>query len=59
VVGSAEALAAVLDAAEALQRTEADMLASIRSGTSLFARLDYEEHLGRLRAGEESRLSFL
>jgi regulator of RNase E activity RraA len=59
VVGSAEALAAVLDAAEALQRTEASMLAAIRSGTSLFERLDYEEHLARLRAGEASALSFL
>ncbi len=59
VVGSADALAAVIDAAEALQRTEAGMLAAIRSGTSLFERLDYEEHLARLRAGEESALSFL
>ena len=59
VVGSAEALAAVLDGAEALQRTEASMLAAIRAGTSLFERLDYEEHLARLRAGEDSALSFL
>lgn len=59
VVGSSDALAAVLDAAEALQRLEASMLASIRSGTSLFDRLDYDEHLARLRAGEESALSFL
>jgi regulator of RNase E activity RraA len=59
VVGSADALAAVLEAAEALQRTEAGMLASIRSGTSLFERLDYEEHLARLRAGEDSKLNFL
>lgn len=58
VVGSSDALAAVLDAAEALQRLEASMLASIRSGTSLFDRLDYDEHLARLRAGEESALSF-
>ena len=59
VVGSPDALAAVLEAAEALQRTEASMLAAIRSGTSLFERLDYEEHLARLRAGEDSSLSFL
>jgi len=59
VVGSADALAAVVEAAEALQRLEAGMLASIRSGTSLFERLDYEEHLARLRAGEESSLRFL
>jgi 4-hydroxy-4-methyl-2-oxoglutarate aldolase len=59
VVGSPDELAAVLDAAEALQVTEASMLAAIQAGQSLFSRLDYEEHLARLRAGEESALSFL
>lgn len=59
VVAAAEALATVIDDAEALQRTEAGMLASIRSGRSLFERLDYEQHLARLRAGEDSSLRFL
>ena len=59
VVGSPDELAAVIDAAEALQATEASMLASIQAGDSLFSRLDYEEHLARRRAGEDSRLSFL
>jgi regulator of RNase E activity RraA len=59
VVGSEEELAAVVDAAEALQGVEARMLASIRSGTGLFDHLDYDEHLGRLRAGEKSGLRFL
>jgi regulator of RNase E activity RraA len=59
VVGTPDELAAVLDAAEALQVTEASMLASIQAGESLFSRLDYDEHLARLRAGEESSLSFL
>lgn len=59
VVGSPEALAAVIEAAEALQATEASMLAAIRSGRSLFERLDFEDHVGRLRAGEESALHFL
>ncbi len=59
VVGSPDELAAALDAAEALQATEASMLASIQAGESLFSRLDYEEHLARLRAGEDSSLSFL
>ena len=59
VVGSPEELAAVLDAAEALQATEASILASIQAGESLFSRLDYEEHLARRRAGEESALHFL
>ena len=59
VVGTPDELAAVLDAAEALQVTEASMLASIQAGESLFSRLDYDEHLARLRAGEDSSLSFL
>jgi 4-hydroxy-4-methyl-2-oxoglutarate aldolase len=47
VVGTAEQLAAVLDAAEALQATERSILAAIRGGTSLFERL--ERHEGGLR----------
>jgi 4-hydroxy-4-methyl-2-oxoglutarate aldolase len=58
VVGSAGELEAVLDAAEALQATEAAMLAAIQAGESLFSRLDYEEHVARLRAGEDSSLRF-
>jgi regulator of RNase E activity RraA len=59
VVGSPDELVAVIDAAEALQATEASMLASIQAGDSLFSRLDYEQHLARRRAGEDSSLSFL
>jgi 4-hydroxy-4-methyl-2-oxoglutarate aldolase len=47
VVGSTAELAAVLDAAEALQATERSILAAIQSGTSLFERL--ERHAGGLR----------
>jgi 4-hydroxy-4-methyl-2-oxoglutarate aldolase len=47
VVGTADELAAVLEAAEALQATERSILAGIRSGTSLFERL--ERHEGGLR----------
>jgi 4-hydroxy-4-methyl-2-oxoglutarate aldolase len=47
VVGSADELAAVLDAAEALQATERSILAGIREGQSLFERL--ERHAGGLR----------
>jgi 4-hydroxy-4-methyl-2-oxoglutarate aldolase len=47
VVGTADELAAVLDAAEALQATERSILAAIQSGTSLFERL--ERHAGGLR----------
>ena len=59
VVGSADELAAVLDAAEALQVAEASMLAAIQGGESLFSRLDYEQHLARLKAGEVSALRFV
>jgi hypothetical protein len=47
VVGSADELAAVLDAAEALQATERSILAGIREGRSLFERL--ERNAGGLR----------
>jgi 4-hydroxy-4-methyl-2-oxoglutarate aldolase len=47
VVGKPDELAAVLDAAEALQATERSILAGIRAGTSLFERL--ERHEGGLR----------
>ena len=47
VIGTADELAAVLEAAEALQATERSILAGIQSGTSLFERL--ERHAGGLR----------
>jgi 4-hydroxy-4-methyl-2-oxoglutarate aldolase len=47
VVGTPGELAAVLDAAEALQATERSILAGIRAGASLFDRL--ERHEGALR----------
>jgi 4-hydroxy-4-methyl-2-oxoglutarate aldolase len=53
VVGTAEQLAAVVDAAEALQATERSILAAIRAGTSLFERL--ERHEGGLRFKDTTR----
>jgi 4-hydroxy-4-methyl-2-oxoglutarate aldolase len=47
VIGTADELAAALEAAAALQATERSILAGIRSGTSLFERL--ERHAGGLR----------
>jgi 4-hydroxy-4-methyl-2-oxoglutarate aldolase len=47
VIGTADELAAALEAAEALQATERSILAAIRSGASLFERL--ERHAGGLR----------
>jgi len=43
VVGTADELEAVLEAAEALQATERSILAAIRAGTSLFERLERSE----------------
>jgi 4-hydroxy-4-methyl-2-oxoglutarate aldolase len=47
VIGTADELGAVLEAAEALQATERSILAAIQSGTSLYERL--ERHAGGLR----------
>jgi 4-hydroxy-4-methyl-2-oxoglutarate aldolase len=47
VVGTADEIGAVIDAAEALQATERSILAGIREGRSLFERL--ERHAGGLR----------
>jgi 4-hydroxy-4-methyl-2-oxoglutarate aldolase len=59
VVGSPAELTAALPAAEAIQDREQRLRAAIAEGTGLFTRLNYDEHLARVRAGEESRLAFL
>ncbi len=58
VVGTEDELAAVLEAAEGIQRREEALRAQIRSGSSLFAHLNVDEHVAALRAGEVSRLTF-
>jgi len=57
VVGTAAEFAAAIDRAEAIQSGEEGLRASIVSGASLFASMNYDEHLGRLRAGQPSALS--
>jgi 4-hydroxy-4-methyl-2-oxoglutarate aldolase len=57
VVGSEEELAAAIDRAEAIQAGEEALRASITDGTSIFARMNFEEHVTRLSEGRDSALS--
>ena len=58
VVGSVAELAAVIDAAEGLQRTEEALCSDIGRGVPLFDRLNFDEHVAALERGEDSSLSF-
>jgi 4-hydroxy-4-methyl-2-oxoglutarate aldolase len=58
VVGGEEEIAAVLDAAEAIERREQALRAAIEGGASLFDSVNYDEHLAAIRAGRDSRLAF-
>ena len=57
VVGTEAEFAAAVDRAEAIQYGEEGLRASIVDGSSLFATMNYEEHLSRLQAGQRSALS--
>ena len=57
VVGSEAEFAAAVDRAEAIQSGEEALRASIVTGTSLFATMNYDEHLSRLQTGQPSALS--
>lgn len=57
VVGTDAEFAAALDRAEAIQSGEEGLRARIVAGTSIFATMNYEEHLARLTAGQDSALS--
>lgn len=58
VVATEEEVQAVLNAAEAIQRREEALRTAIAAGTSLFDRLNYDEHLAAVRAGRNSTLTF-
>lgn len=58
VVASEAELAAVIDKAEAIQVTEDALLSSMANGVSLFDKLNFDEHVKNLRAGQASSLSF-
>lgn len=57
VVGTEHEFAAAIDQAERIQAGEADLRAAVHAGASLFAAMNYKDHLARLEAGEESALS--
>ena len=59
VVATEEEVLAVLDAAEAIQRREEALRAEIAAGSSLFDSINYDEHVAAVRAGRDSRLTFL
>jgi 4-hydroxy-4-methyl-2-oxoglutarate aldolase len=59
VVATEEEVLAVLDAAEAIQRREEALRAAIGAGSSLFDSTNYDEHVAAVRAGRDSRLTFL
>jgi regulator of RNase E activity RraA len=58
VVAAEEEIAAVIDAAEAIQAREGRLRAAIAAGGSLFDALNVDEHVAALAAGRESRLVF-
>lgn len=57
VVGTPGQFAAAIDRAEAIQAGEAQLRTRIDAGTSIFATMNYDEHVARLSAGEASALS--
>lgn len=57
VVGSEDEFAAAIGRAESIQRGEEALRSSITGGTSLFTAMNYDEHVARLREGEDSALS--
>jgi regulator of RNase E activity RraA len=57
VVGTEEEFSAAVTAAEAIQTGEEALRGSIGSGTSLFAGMNFDDHVARLREGRDSALS--
>jgi hypothetical protein len=57
VAGEAE-LVALIDAAEAIQKTEAQIVARMERGESLTSMLNFEAHYRAIEAGRDSRLAF-
>jgi 4-hydroxy-4-methyl-2-oxoglutarate aldolase len=57
VVGSVAEFEAAIEQAEAIQRGEEGLRASITDGTSIFASMNFDEHVALLREGRDSALS--
>jgi 4-hydroxy-4-methyl-2-oxoglutarate aldolase len=58
VVATEAEMAAAIDKAEAIQFTEDALRSSIAEGVCLFDKLNFDEHVQNLRAGQPSSLSF-
>jgi RraA family protein len=58
VVATEAEMAAAIDKAEAIQFTEDTLRSSIAEGACLFDKLNFNEHVENLRAGQASSLSF-
>jgi regulator of RNase E activity RraA len=58
LVASETELLGVIDAAEAIQSREQDLRSAVEGGESLFAQLNFDEHVAALSAGRESALAF-
>ena len=54
IVGSTSELTALLPAAEAIKRTELEVIDRLSNGTSLLSLLNFDEHLERLQAGDKT-----
>jgi 4-hydroxy-4-methyl-2-oxoglutarate aldolase len=57
VIAPRERLEALRERAEAIERSEAAVLAAVRGGADLIALTNLTEHVAALRAGEPSRLA--
>jgi 4-hydroxy-4-methyl-2-oxoglutarate aldolase len=58
VIASPERIAAAIDAAEGIARSERAILEAIHRGESLLGLTNYAEHVERLDQGHDSRLTF-
>ncbi|MFN8500111.1 MAG: RraA family protein [Anaerolineae bacterium] len=59
IVATRAELEPLIPLAEAIQAREAKLLARMEGGESLLDMLNFDEHIGALREGRESRLQFL
>lgn len=57
VIGTEAEVAAVVDAAEAIEAKETGLRAAMAGGAGLFDSMNYDEHLAALTEGRESALS--
>jgi 4-hydroxy-4-methyl-2-oxoglutarate aldolase len=59
VIGSDAEIDAAIEAADRIHAAEANILAALADGVSLFDKLNFDEHVARRREGQQSALTFL